>query len=225
MTTTYSLRPVAFDRRGNILHCDVTGNYDTYGYVITTIAGEAVRFLRGTGRGPATRTCGEDHKPGRAYRTVAYHYDGDGYRRVRPMFWTLTWDGVVREVWSVTRKTMVFGHGTSENRPDWATLRRAELDARRIESAPKEHPVTNVIFTPLDTKTTFPSRYYGTPMGINTVTWYRAIDRDANADLTGWTVSRNHALDEFVINGPSGVIHSVDSLPAAAEFISQSISA
>ncbi|MEU7631656.1 hypothetical protein AB0C34_16955 [Nocardia sp. NPDC049220] len=82
----------------------------------------------------------------------------------------------------------------------------------------------NVMFTPLSTVTTFPERFYGTPMGINIVTWYQAIDRDSNADITGWTVSRNHAINEFVINGPSGHIASVASLPAASEYISQSIS-
>ncbi|WP_280332034.1 hypothetical protein [Nocardia wallacei] len=227
MTVVYALAAIAFNRRGDVLHCDVTDNCDTYGYVIATTAGEALRFLRGTGPGPATLSCGDSHKTGRAYRTVAYHYDGDGYRRVRPMFWTITEDGVIREVWSVTRKTMVFGRGTNVNRPDWAALRRIELDARRAQSTPKEQPAAtiDVIFTPLDTKTTFPARHYGTPMGINIVTWYQAIDRAANADLAGWTVSRNHATNEFVINGPSGVMHSVTSLDAAAEFISQSISA
>lgn len=227
MTANYALAPIAFDRRGNVLHCDVTDNPDTCGAVIATTAGEAVRFLRGAGPGPATRSCGDGHKDGRAYRTVAHHYTvSDGYRRVRPMFWTLSEDGVVSEVWSVTRKTMVFGRGTSENRPNWAELRRAELDARRTQQTPKEQPVATVkvVFTPLGTKTTFPQRYYGTPMGITTVTWYQAIDRNSNADITGWTVSRNHALDEFVINGPSGLIDSTASLPAAAEYISQSIS-
>lgn len=131
MTTIYALAPIAFDRRGNILHCDVTDNYDTCGNVIATTAGEAIRFLNGTGRGPATRGCGENHKAGRAYRTIAHHYTvSDDYRRVRPMFWTISEDGLIREVWSVTRKTMVFSQGTSENRPNWAALRRAELDAR-----------------------------------------------------------------------------------------------
>ncbi|WP_109527201.1 MULTISPECIES: hypothetical protein [Nocardia] len=225
MTANYSLAPVAFDRRGNVLRCDVTDNYDTYGWVIAVTAGEAVRFLRGTGPGPATRSCGDNHKSGRAYRTVAHRYDGEGYRRVRPMFWTLSTNGVVHEVWSVTRKMPVFQHGTSVNRPDWADLRRAELDARRASTPPKEQPVTTigVVFTPLSTETTFPARYYGTPLGINTVTWYQAVDRDSNADITGWTVSRNHVTDDFVINGPRGLIHSVASLAAAAEFISQSI--
>lgn len=229
MTANYALAPVGFDRHGNLLHFDVTDNYDTYGYVIATTAGEAVRFLRGTGPGPATRSCGDRHKAGRAYRTVAHHYTlGDGHRRVRPMFWTLSSEGIVREVWSVTRKELVFGSGTSVNRPDWAALRRAELDARRAASAPKttSAPTIAVIFTPLNTETTFPARYYGTPMGINTVTWYQAVDRDSNADLTGWTVSRHHAIaDEVVINGPSGLIAPVKSLAAAAEFISQALAA
>jgi hypothetical protein len=139
MATVYQLKPIAFDRRGNILHCDVTDNYDTYGYVIVGTAGEALRFLRGTaGERPATRSCGDNHKPSRAYLTVAYHYTGDGHRRVRPMFWTLSEDGVIREVWSVTRKIMVFGRGTSENRPDWTELRGAELDARRTALAADE---------------------------------------------------------------------------------------
>ncbi|WP_280186262.1 MULTISPECIES: hypothetical protein [Nocardia] len=228
MAANYSLAPVAFDRRGNVLHCDVTNNYDTCGYVIAATAGEAIRFLRGTGRGPATLGCGDNHKAGRAYRTVAHHYTvSAGYRRVRPMFWTISEDGLVREVWSATRKEMVFGRGTSENQPNWAGLRRAELDSRRTQSTPKERPVAtvNVVFAQLDTKTTFPQRYYGTPMGINTVTWYQAIDRNTNADLAGWTVSRNHALGEFVINGPRGWVHSVASLAAAAEYISQAINA
>lgn len=130
MTANYALAPVGFDRYGNLLHLDVTGNVDTYGYVVATTAGEALRFLRGTGPGPATRSCGDRHQPSRAYRTVGYHYTGEDYRRVRPMFWTIRDGGVIREVWSVTRKAIVFDRGTSVNRPDWAALRRAELDAR-----------------------------------------------------------------------------------------------
>ena len=234
MTTAYSLAPVAFDRRGNVLPCDVTDNYDTCGNVVVYSIRAALNFLEGIERGLATRGCGEGHVASKAYRTRAYAYTGDGYRQVRPMFWTIRWDGIVREVWSVARKVMVFERGTSVHQPDWAQLRRdelaarytAEAEARRPAPTQKAETVTiRVIFTPLNTETTFPAKYYGTPMGINTVTWYQAVDRDANADIAGWTVSRNHRSEDFVVNGPRGVIESVASLEAAAEYISQAFAA
>ncbi|MFC9432697.1 hypothetical protein [Nocardia sp. NPDC057030] len=138
MATNYALAPVGFDRYGNLLNLAVTDNADTYGYVVATTAGEALSFLRGTGPGPATRSCGDGHEPSRAYRTVGYHYTGEDYRRVRPMFWTIREGGVVHEVWSVARKVLVFGRGTTVNRPDWAALRRAEIDARHETSTPAE---------------------------------------------------------------------------------------
>jgi hypothetical protein len=59
---------------------------------------------------------------------------------------------------------------------------------------------------------------YGTPAYFGKVEWFDVVRRNSDDMLMQWRVSRVDGK-EIVVNGPRGLIHSVDSLRAAVEFI------